>query len=289
MADVTLCEGFAGDGLQHEPQVVPTAAKRALVERFAALGFPSVQATAYSSPAVPQFADAGDLLKRLERSTRTAYQATCAGVKALERALADLDAGFGANEIRLLVSATRSHSKKSLNRSRGEQWQAIQDMVRAAKGRFRLVGTLSAAFGCPFEGRVDPDGVLKDVEKLASLGVEQVALGDTIGTATPSSVKALFSQVKGVTPIAHFQDTRGTGLVNCVAAYEAGVRHFDSCFGGAGGKVCTEDLVNLLEAMGISTGIDVKSLLETAALCEKTLGRELLGRVTRNGLSPLLP
>jgi hydroxymethylglutaryl-CoA lyase len=298
--DVTLCECFARDGLQHEPGFIATATKRALVERFAALGFPRVEATSYSNPkVVPQFADASELLKSLERRTNTYYKATCANVKAVERALEDLDAGYGANEISLLVSATRSHSKKNLNRTRGEQWENIEEMVRTAKGRFRLVGTVSVAFGCPFEGKVDPDSVLKDVEKFASLGVTHVALGDTIGTATPFSVKNLFSKITGVTPIAHFHDSRGTGLVNYVAAYEAGVRHFDSSFGGVGGhpakvkygdgftgNVCTEDLVNLFESMGIRTGINLDGLLATAEFCEQALGRELHGRVTRTGLTP---
>ena len=302
MDAVTLCECFARDGLQHEAAFVPTTAKRALVERFARLGFPRVEATSYSNPkVVPQFADASELLKSLERKPGVYYKATCANVRAVERALADLDAGYGANEISLLVSATESHSQRNLNRSRAEQWQNIADMARAAKGRFRLIGTLSVAFGCPFEGRVDPGAVVADFEKFRSLGVEHVALGDTIGTATPIAVREMFARIKGGTPIAHFHDTRGTGLVNYVAAYEAGVRWFDSAFGGVGGhpakvkygeghtgNVCTEDLVNLFESMGIATGVDLDSLMATAELCERTLGRELHGRVTRSGLNPLL-
>src|SRR6185437_11020692 len=172
VADVTLCECFARDGLQHEPAFVPTATKRALVERFASLGFRRVEATSYSNPkVVPQFADASELLKSLERKPGVHYKATCANVRAVERALADLEAGFGANEISLLVSATESHSQKNLNRSREEQWQNIREMVRAAKGRFRLVGTISVAFGCPFEGVVDPSVVWADYEKFLSLGV----------------------------------------------------------------------------------------------------------------------
>jgi len=299
---VTLCECFARDGLQHEPQFVATATKRALIERFGALGFPRVEATSYSNPkVVPQFSDASELLKTLERKPGTYYKATCANLRAVERALADLDAGHGANEISLLVSASEAHSKKNLNRSRDEQWQNIAAMVHAANGRFRLVGTVSVAFGCPFEGRVDPGMVISDFEKFRSLGVEHVALGDTIGTATPSAVKSMFGKIKGGVPIAHFHDTRGTGLVNYVAAYEAGVRHFDASFGGVGGhpakvkygggftgNVCTEDLVNLFESMGIATGIDLDGLLATAEFCEQTLGRELYGRVTRSGLNPLL-
>src|SRR5438105_4792320 len=302
MDAVALCECFARDGLQHETAFVPTALKRELIERFARLGFPRVEATSYSNPKlVPQFADASELLRSLERRSGAYYKATCANVRAVERALADLDAGFGANEVSLLVSATEAHSQRNLNRSRAEQWANIEEMARAARGRFRLIGTVSVAFGCPFEGKVDSSSVADDVQRFHSLGVEHVALGDTIGTATPSSVRALFAKVRDGTPIAHFHDTRGTGLVNYVAAYEAGVRWFDSAFGGVGGhpakvkyggghtgNVCTEDLVNLFETMGVATGIDLGGLLATAELCEQALGRELHGRVTRSGLSPLL-
>ena len=299
---VTLCECFARDGLQHEPAFVPTATKRALVERFAALGFPRVEATSYSNPkVVPQFADASELLRTLSRRPEVFYKATCANVKAVERAVADLEAGFGANEISLLVSATEAHTQKNLNRTRAEQWQNIAAMADAAGGRFRLIGTVSVAFGCPFEGKVDPHSVVSDVNRFKELGVEHVALGDTTGMATPAAVKRMFEKIGGVTPIAHFHDTRGTGLVNYVAAYEAGVRHFDCSFGGVGGhpakvkygggftgNVCTEDLVNLFESMGIDTGVDVDGLLATAEFCEQALGRELHGRVTRSGLSPLI-
>jgi hydroxymethylglutaryl-CoA lyase len=302
MDAVTLCECFARDGLQHEAAFVPTAAKRALVERFARLGFPRVEATSYSNPkVVPQFADASDLLRSLERKSGVHYKATCANLRAVERALADLDAGYGANELSLLVSATESHSQKNLNRSRAGQWQNIAEMARAAKGRFRLIGTVSVAFGCPFEGKVDPGVVAADVERFRELGVEHVALGDTIGSATPQTVRDLFRRIASGIPIAHFHDTRGTGLLNYVAAYEAGVRWFDSAFGGVGGhpakvkygeghtgNVATEDLVNLFESMGIATGIDLAGLIATAEFCEQTLGRELYGRVTRSGLSPLL-
>jgi hydroxymethylglutaryl-CoA lyase len=304
MSAVTLCECFARDGLQHEPALVPTATKRALVERFAALGFPRVEATSYSNPkVVPQFADASEVLKSIQRKPGVFYKATCANVKAVERALADLDAGYGASEISLLVSATESHTQKNLNRTRAEQWQNIAAMGEAAKGRFRMVGTISVAFGCPFEGKVDAGSVISDAEKFVQLGVRHVALGDTTGMATPKSVKEMFKRIHqpGFVPIAHFHDTRGTGLINYVAAYEAGVRHFDSSFGGVGGhpakvkygggftgNVCTEDLVNLFESMGIDTGIDLDGLLATAQFCEQALGRELHGRVTRSGLNPLI-
>jgi hydroxymethylglutaryl-CoA lyase len=301
MAPVTLCECFARDGLQHEPAFVPTATKRALIERFAALGFRRIEATSYSNPkVVPQFADASELLQSLPRRAGTHYKATCANPRAVERALADLDAGFGVNEISLLVSATEAHTQKNLNRTRAEQWANVAEMVKLAGGRFRLVGTVSVAFGCPFEGKVDAAVVADDVAKFVSLGIAHVALGDTTGLATPRSVAALVARMpREAKLIAHFHDTRGTGLANYVAAYDAGVRFFDASFGGVGGhpakvkyggghtgNVCTEDLVNLFETMGIGTGVDLDGLVATAEYCEQVLGRELHGRVTRSGLSP---
>jgi hydroxymethylglutaryl-CoA lyase len=305
MSRVTLCECFARDGLQHEPGFVPTAVKLELLARFAALGFRRIEATSYSNPAVvPQFADASDVLRKLPRQEGVSYKATCANVRAVERAMADLEAGYGAGELSLLVSASDTHSRKNLNRSREEQWENIADMVRVADGRFKLIGTISVAFGCPFEGKVERRTVREDAQRFLGLGVRHVTLGDTTGMATPASVKDLFSELgrlRYLVPIAHFHDSRGTGLVNYVAAYQAGVRHFDSSFGGVGGhpakvkygggytgNVCTEDLVNLFESMGIETGIDLDGLLDTARFCEKVLGRELHGHVTRSGVNPLL-
>jgi hydroxymethylglutaryl-CoA lyase len=303
--DVVLCECFARDGLQHEPAFIATDAKLAVIERFAALGFERIEATSYSNPkVVPQFADASALLGRLPRRDGVFYKATCANLRAVERAIADQDAGFGANEISLLVSATESHTKTNLKRTREEQWHNVAAMAASARGRFRMVGTVSVAFGCPFEGRVDPAVVVADTRRLAEFGVTLVALGDTTGVATPKSVREVFAliarEAPGVTPIAHFHDTRGTGLVNYVAAYEAGVRHFDSSFGGVGGhparvkygegftgNVATEDLVSLFESLGVRTGLDLAGLVETARFCEQVLGRELNGRVTRSGMHPL--
>lgn len=306
MSDVVLCECLARDGLQHEPAFLPTAVKVELIERFAALGFPRVEATSYSNPkVVPQFADASELLRRLRRRDGVLYKATCANLHAVQRALADLDAGYGAGEISLLVSASQSHSQRNLKRSRDEQWASIAAMAEAAQGRFRLVGTISVAFGCPFEGAIDASAVLADVARFAALGVRLVTLGDTTGLATPVSVRELCGAVRSsfpdVTTIAHFHDTRGTGLVNYVAALEAGVTHFDCAFGGIGGhpaqvqyggghtgNVCTEDWVSLLESMGVRTGIDGEQMLETSKYCESVLGRPLHSRVLRSGFNPIV-
>ncbi|MFN0300190.1 MAG: hydroxymethylglutaryl-CoA lyase [Burkholderiales bacterium] len=303
---VVICECFARDGLQNEPDFVPTDLKRALIERFAELGFTRVEATSYSNPKiVPQFADASELLRRLARREGVFYKATCANLRAVERACADREAGIGVNEISLLVSASEAHTAKNLRSTREDQWRTITDMAAAAIDRFRLVGVVSVALGCPFEGRVDPGVVVDDVARFVDLGVHHVAIGDTTGMGSPRAIRALFQRLMRelplLVPIAHFHDTRGTGLVNCVAALEAGVHHFDSAFGGVGGhpakvkygggytgNVCTEDLVNLFESMGVATGIDLDGLLSAAAFCEQALNRSLHGHVTRSGLNPLI-
>ncbi len=307
MADVTLCECFARDGLQHEETLIPTATKVAVIERFAEIGFQRVEATSYSNPkVVPQFGDASELLKTLPRREGVWYKATCANVRAVERALADLALGYGANEISLLVSASESHSQKNLRRSRADQWQNVADMVQATQGKFRMIGTVSVAWGCPFEGAVAAASVLDDVRRFAELGVMHVALGDTTGMAAPQTVRTLMQAVHAelpeVTTIAHFHDTRGTGLVNYVAALDAGCRYFDCAFGGVGGhpakvkyggghtgNVASEDLVSLFESMGVKTGINLDALLDTANLCEQVLGRTLHSRVAMSGVNPLLP
>jgi len=305
--DVVLCECFARDGLQHEPGMLATEDKIALIQRFADMGFARVEATSYSNPKViPQFSDASELLRQLARKNGVFYKATCANVRAVERALVDELQGYGANEISLLVSATDTHSLKNLARTRDDQWLNIADMVATAQNKFRLIGTISMAFGCPFEGQVNPASVLADAEKFLRMGVHHITLADTTGTATPKSTSALFRQLQSampeVTAIAHFHDTRGTGLVNYMAAFDAGVRYFDCAFGGVGGhpvkvkygqghtgNVCTEDLVDFFETMGVNTGIDRSQLLDVGQQCEEFLERELSSRVLRSGLNPLCP
>lgn len=306
MPDVVIGECFARDGLQHEAVVVKMEDKVELIDTFASIGFARVEATSYSNPAVvPQFADASDMLSMLPRRPEVFYKATCANPRAVERAIADQQAGFGINEISFLVSASESHSQKNLRRSRADQWRNVSEMRARAGNAFRIVGTISVAFGCPFEGQVDEDVVLRDVESFVRNGIPLIALGDTTGMATPRTIASLVGRISRSVPqaqlIAHFHDSRGTGLLNCLAAYEAGVRYFDSSFGGVGGhpslvqygggytgNVCTEDLVNLFESLGVSTGIDLERILDVARQCEHALGRPLFGRVTRSGLNPLI-
>ncbi|MFI0479030.1 hydroxymethylglutaryl-CoA lyase [Actinomadura sp. 9N215] len=307
MADrATICECFARDGLQHENTYVPTDVKLDLIGAFADAGFARIEATSYSHPErVPAFRDASAVLaglaSRKAGPAGVAYKATCPNPRAVERAIADLDAGHGATELSLLVSATESHTQRNMRATREQQWQRVTEMVRLAAGRFRLVGVISVAFGCPFEGAVDPGVVAADAARFADLGVDMVTLGDTTGMATPTAVKNMFRRIPANAPgappvVAHFHNTRGSGLANCVAALEAGCRDFDSSFGGVGGhpaqieygggmtgNVCTEDLVNLLESEGVATGLDLGKVLAASERCERALGRPLHSMVARAG------
>lgn len=303
---VVICECFARDGLQHETVALSTADKVAAIDAFTTAGLRRIEATSYSHPdRVPAFRDASEVLAGIRRGEGVHYKATCPNPRAVGRAVADLDAGHGATELSLLVSATDSHTERNLRTTREKQWAAVAEMVRLAAGRFRLVGVVSMALGCPFEGAVDPGVVVADAARFADLGVELVSVGDTTGHGTPATVRALFrrlaTDVPSATPVAHFHNTRGTGLANCMAALEAGCRYFDSAFGGVGGhpaqiqygegltgNVATEDLVNLLEAEGFSTGLDRDAVLAASRLCERLLGRELHSMVARAGFG-LLP
>lgn len=307
MADtVVISECFARDGLQNEQAFIPTDVKVDAIDRIGSCGFKRIEATSYSNPqVVPQFADASELVARIQRIPDAHYKATCANPRSVERANADYDSGHGVNEISVLVSATESHSEKNLRKTRSDQWRNVAEMLALSGQRYRIIGSISVVFGCPFEGRVDPASVLDDCHQFTELGVTHISLGDTTGLATPRSVRALFAAVLEdlpvVTPIAHFHDSRGAALANCVAALDAGCRWFDSSFGGTGGhpanvkygggytgNVATEDLVNLLESMGVATGLDLDRVMETAKFCETVLGRPLLGRTVKSGLSPLI-
>ena len=302
MSDVVLCECFARDGLQHESDFVPTETKRGLIERFAALGFPRIEATSFAHPGnVPQFTDADEVLRAIPRRPGVRYKATCVNLRSVDRALAASQAGHGPDEVSVILVPSDLMSQRAFNRTRAVQHDLIKSMIDRFEGRFAIIGTISFAFGSPPEA-VDARAVIDDALWLRKHGVKYLAIADTAGLGTPRSVAAIFKTLRAelpdAIPIAHFHDTRGLGLANCLAAYDEGVRHFDCAFGGAGGSpakisyfegytgnVCTEDLVNLFESIGVATGIDLSRLIETARLCEESLGRELHGRVTRSGLS----
>jgi hydroxymethylglutaryl-CoA lyase len=298
---LTICECFARDGLQHEDHVLDTATKARLLGLFSDAGFPRIEVTSYSHPGqVPAFADASDLLRQMPRRQAVWYKATCPNERAIERALADQAAGHGANELSLLVSATEAHTARNLRSTRAEQWRQVEKMAESARGKFRLVGVISMALGCPFEGEVDPGRVVEDAARFAELGAELLTIGDTIGVGAPSRVRQLFRRLAEEVPtivlVAHFHDTRGTAIANCMAALEAGCRDFDSAMGGVGGhprqiaygqgetgNVATEDLVALLDRENLDHGLDLDLVMKASSACEAALGRSLNSRVAKAG------
>lgn len=301
---VVLCECFARDGLQHEPTFVPTSVKLDLLGRFVDAGFKRIEASSYSHPQrVPAFSDVREVLAGAPRRAGVLYKATCPNERAVGRALLDLESGTPAEELSFLVSASESHTERNLRTDRASQWRRVEAMADLAAGQFSIVGVVSVAFGCPFEGWVDPEVVVADVARFAELGATKVTIGDTTGVAQPRSARALFGRLVREFPeldiIAHFHNTRGTGIANAVAALDAGVRHFDSAMGGVGGhpssieygagltgNVCTEDLVSVFESMGVSTGIDADALQIASKACEAALGRPLYSMVARTGFAP---
>lgn len=300
---VVICECFARDGLQHEPDFVPTGTKVELINRFSALGFSRIEATSFTHPGnVPQFTDADEVLRDIHRNPGARYKATCVNLRSVDRAIAAADAGHGPEEISVILMASNALLKKAFNRSPEDQYRIVGEMIDRAAGRFELIGTISAALGCPFEGPIALARLIDHARWLEKAGIRYIAVGDTTGMGNPQAISRLFGElleaVPNVIPIAHFHDTRGLGIANCLAAYQAGVRYFDSAFGGVGGNpakinyaeghtgnVCTEDLVAMFESMGIDTGLNLHELLPTALRCEEVLRRQLFGRVTRSGLA----
>lgn len=298
---VVLSECFVRDGLQHETTFMPTQRKVQLIERFLSLGFPRIEATSFTHPGnVPQFNDANEVLSAIPRKNGVRYKATCINMRSVERAIAANAAGYGPDEVSVILCPSDMMSQRAFRRTRAVQHDLIRSMIDGFQDRFTIIGTISFAFGSPPEA-VDARNVIDDAIWLYGNGVRHMAVADTAGMGTPRSVAAIFKTLRqelpNAIPIAHFHDTRGLGLTNCLAAYDEGVRHFDCAFGGAGGSpakinyfegytgnVCTEDLVNMFETIGVRTNIDLSRLIDTATLCEEAVGRELHGRVTRSGL-----
>jgi hydroxymethylglutaryl-CoA lyase len=299
---IVFCECFARDGLQHEPTIIPAAQKVEMLNQIADCGFRRIEITSFSHPRyVPQFADAGTVLTSVAPRAGVLFKATCPNPAAVKRALAAQESGRGPEEISFLVSASEGHTQRNLRRSREEQWAQITEMAALAGDAFTIVGTISVAFDCPFDGPVPPERVLEDAKRFVLLGVKRLAIGDTIGSATPPRVRALMRMLREELPqdvvlIAHFHDSRGTGMANCVAALETGVTHFDTALGGTGGhpakiaygegftgNVCSEDLATLFEAMGVPTGLDIGALRAAGRSAEALLGRRLHARTTRLG------
>jgi hydroxymethylglutaryl-CoA lyase len=288
---VTIVEVGPRDGLQNEPGTVATADKVQFVDRLSAAGLPVVEVSAFVSPKwVPQMGDAAEVFGAIARRSGTRYAALVPNAAGLERARA-----AGVSDIAVFAAASETFSRRNINQGIEESLAAYRTVcARAAELGMRVRGYVSTAFGCPFEGAVDPSRVADVAGALVDMGAFEVAVSDTIGIAHPGQVPTVVEAVAhrmALDRIAlHFHDTRGTALANVLTALDLGVSTFDSSAGGLGGcpyapgatgNLATEDLVYMLDGLDIETGVDLEALLEASAFIEPRVGHPLPSRYYR--------
>lgn len=289
---ITIVEVAPRDGLQAEDRTLATDVKLELLERLAAAGHTAIEATSFVSPkAVPQLADAEELMKRLKPSPGVRYAALVPNEAGLERALA-----CGVKEVAIFMSASESYSRKNLNRSRDEAIGGYRVVVaRARAAGLRVRGYLSMVFADPWDGPTPAVIVVEYARRLTDLGCDELSLGDTIGVGTPGEVTRLLAALRGASiPVEkigfHFHDTYGQALANVLAALGEGVTIFDASVGGiggspfakmAGGNLATEDLVWMCRGMNIETGVDLDKLVPTGHWLGEQLGRDLPAHVSK--------
>lgn len=281
------------DGLQIEPVWVETADKIKLINELSQGGFSRIEAGSFVSPkAIPALRDGEAVFQGIERRPGVVYVALVPNLKGAQRALESK-----ADELNLVLSASQSHNKANMRMTPEQSLVAFNEVVSLVRGSpVSLNGTVATTFGCPFEGRIDEDVVLRLIDAYQELGMHGVTLADTTGMANPRQVFQLVKRVLSQLPASqltlHFHNTRGLGLSNVLAAYEAGARRFDASLGGLGGcpfapgasgNICTEDLVNLCEEVGIDTGIDLPHLLTLSRSLPSLLGHEMPGQVAKAG------
>ena len=278
---VTICDVGPRDGLQNEPETFEPAFRAELVNRLAAAGLPRVEAASFvRADAVPQMAGAEEVVAAIERRAGTEYSGLALNEKGYERLAAS-----GLDRVNFTLAATESFSERNANQSIAEAQTAAEKVI--ARSELPVTLTISVAFGCPFEGRVDP-GVVAEIA--ARFPTAEIVLADTIGVATPKQVRGLVERTRA--PGVHLHNTRNTGYANAVAALESGATLFDASCGGLGGcpyapratgNIATEDLVYLFDGEGVETGIDLDALVATSQWLEVALGRRLEGQVYRAG------
>ncbi len=275
------------DGFQNEPEVIPTEEKVRLIRLLGETGLRRIELTSFVRPdVIPQLADAAEVVTRFEPVDGVAYSVLIPNRKGLENALQLRDRFQEAN---FFLSASETHNRKNVNRSVDDSLDELEGTIGAASDAgLRCEGVISTSFGCPYEGEVPAERVLGVAEKLVGFGCEEIAFGDTTGMANPRQVGEFFAGARDRLPdaelTAHFHNTRGQGLANVLAALEQGIESFESSFGelggcpvppGSTGNISTEDLVSMLEEMGIGTGVDLAKLIAVSSEVQKVLGRPL--------------
>jgi hydroxymethylglutaryl-CoA lyase len=275
------------DGFQNEPEVVPTEEKVRLIGLLGDTGLRRIELTSFVRPdVIPQLADGSEVLTRFEPRDGVAYSVLIPNAKGLDNALRFRDRFQEAN---FFLSASETHNRKNVNRSIAESLADLESTIGVAReAGLRCEGVISTSFGCRYEGEVPRDRVFEIAGRLRGFGCEEIAFGDTTGMANPRQVAEFFADARDrladLELTAHFHNTRGQGLANVLAALEQGVDSFESSFGelggcpvppGSTGNISTEDLVSMLEEMGVETGVDLTRLIEASAEAQKVLGRPL--------------
>jgi len=281
------------DGLQMECRFVETDDKVALLDELSALGYAKIEVTSFTSAlAIPALRDAEAVMQRIRRKPGVVYTALVPNVRGGERALE-----CRTDEFNLVMSASETHNLANLRMTREQSFRQLREVIALASAAGVPCNvSLSCVFGCPMEGEVPIGGVMAWIDRFAEAGAQGVTLCDTTGMAYPTQVQALCEEALERYPTlpftAHFHNTRAMGLVNTIAAVEAGIRQFDMSLGGIGGcpyapgasgNVATEDVVHMLGCMGYRTGIDLDGLLHAAAHLQRLVGHELPAQVSRAG------
>jgi hydroxymethylglutaryl-CoA lyase len=292
-ATVRIREVGPRDGIQSEKATIATADKIALIDALSRTGLKRIEAVSFVSPrAVPQMADARDVWAGIERVPGVLYSALVPN-----RRGAEMGAECGVDGLQVFIAATDSYNLKNVHKDVRESLSDVRAVCEVgARAGIPVEGTISTAFGCPYEGDVPPERVVEVAGRLMDCGIEVISCADTTGMGTPRRVRevvdALQHELAGLTLNMHFHDTRGTGLANVLAALDLGVDYFDASVGGMGGSpfavgatgnIATEDLVHMLADMGIETGVDLAALLEAAHFAQGLISGELPGKVLKAG------
>ena len=295
-ARITVYEVGPRDGLQNEARIVSTEDKLRFIGLLADAGVPRIEATSFVSPRwIPALADAADVVAGLPARAGLAYGVLVPNGKGLQRmveALARARSGAARVDAAVFLSASESHNRKNINKTIDETFAAFEEVIPPALEQgLRVRGYVSTAWGCPYEGAVDPGRVVAIAQRLLAAGCYQVSLGDTIGVGTPGQTRRLLDlTLEHARPeqlALHMHDTRGTALANVLVGLEAGITTFDASVGGLGGcpyapgaagNLATEDLVYMLHGMGYETGIDWPLLIAAGELAQKLVGRRLPGK-----------
>ena len=323
---VKIGEITVRDGFQHEEKIIPTEAKLWVLEQLILAGFKHVETTNFGNPrGMPQFKDADDLMKRLHASKKIKHlldDVTLTAItireRSIERAIQAKKDGYGPDRVLLMVSTSESHHKRNSGASLAEYWKMSEKYIPMCHDAgIKVNGTVSTIWGCPIEGPTEMKKAIEFTQRWLDIGADDIEHADHDGSASPDRVYEYFSMLLDAIPqpekhIAHFHVTRGWGLANVLAALQAGITNYESCLGGIGGQpanfvsgvpvsgtgayyykdpntvglICTEDMVVMMDEMGIDVGVDVDKVLEIGKIFEKIIGRRLRSETINNGRIP---